>query len=65
MQYEAGAVVVEVIDDGRGTTRANGTGHGLVGMRERVAIAGGELDTGPVASGGYAVRARLPYGATS
>ncbi|POX38991.1 two-component sensor histidine kinase [Streptomyces sp. Ru73] len=37
-----------------------GTGHGLVGMRERVRLLGGTLDTGPLADGGYRVAARLP-----
>ncbi|MFF3326809.1 sensor histidine kinase [Streptomyces sp. NPDC002889] len=37
-----------------------GTGHGLVGMRERVRLTGGTLDTGPLADGGFRVAARLP-----
>ena len=49
-----------VRDDAPG--RANG-GHGLVGMRERAALLGGELEAGRV-NGGFRVRARLPYGAT-
>jgi signal transduction histidine kinase len=43
-----------------GQPRADGTGHGLAGMRERVALLGGELSAGPEADGGFAVRARLP-----
>lgn len=37
-----------------------GTGHGLVGMRERVRLAGGTLDTGPLPDGGFRVAARIP-----
>ncbi|GAA2088057.1 histidine kinase [Streptomyces albiaxialis] len=37
-----------------------GTGHGLVGMRERVRLVGGDLDTGPLPDGGFRVAARLP-----
>ncbi len=38
-----------------------GTGHGLVGMRERVRLADGTLDTGPLPDGGFRVAARLPF----
>ncbi|MEU7277420.1 histidine kinase [Streptomyces sp. NPDC045431] len=38
----------------------SGTGHGLVGMRERVRLTGGTLDTGPLPDGGYRVAARMP-----
>jgi signal transduction histidine kinase len=50
-----------VVDDGRGDgTRANGSGHGLIGMRERVALYGGSLASGPGTTGGYEVRATIP-----
>ena len=67
--YEPDAVLVEVTDDGRGATAANGgsaiggSGHGLVGIRERVALVGGEVEAGPLRAGGYAISARLPYAA--
>jgi len=43
-----------------GQPPANGTGHGLAGMRERVALLGGQLRAGPEPDGGFAVRAVLP-----
>jgi signal transduction histidine kinase len=67
--YEADSVLVEVTDDGAGANAPTngsgppGSGHGLVGMRERVAIVGGELTAGPRPAGGYTVSARLPYAA--
>ncbi|MFC8824467.1 sensor histidine kinase [Streptomyces sp. NPDC057137] len=43
---------------------SSGTGHGLIGMRERVRLTGGTLDTGPLPDGGFRVAARLPLAAT-
>ena len=61
--YEPGVLQLEVIDDGRGVNgRSSGSGHGLVGMRERVGVYGGSLDAGPRPGGGFRVVARLPYG---
>jgi signal transduction histidine kinase len=57
-----GEVVLTVEDDGSGMgeDRAPREGFGLIGMHERVDLAGGELEIGPGASGGTRVRARLP-----
>ena len=62
LRYAPRALDVEVRDDGRGAPRANGdgAGHGLIGMRERVALYGGALETGPREGGGFEIRARLP-----
>jgi signal transduction histidine kinase len=60
------ALALEVRDHGRGNghgpavANGNGGGHGLLGMRERVRMLGGELRTGPAPGGGFAVEARLP-----
>jgi signal transduction histidine kinase len=59
----AEALTVEVLDDGSGQVGSgsrSGGGHGLVGMRERVAIYGGALSAGRRNGGGFAIHARLP-----
>ncbi|WP_433053615.1 sensor histidine kinase [Dactylosporangium sp. CS-033363] len=53
---------IEVNDDGKRPPRPNATGHGLIGMRERVALHGGTFTAGPRAEGGFSVRALLPAG---
>jgi signal transduction histidine kinase len=60
--YESNEVVIAVEDDGGATGGAldESGGHGLLGMRERVALYGGVLEAGPRDGGGFAVRARLP-----
>jgi signal transduction histidine kinase len=62
--HPGGHLVVQVVDDGAGRSdhAASGlsTGHGLLGLRERVAVAGGRLDAGPTADGGFQVTATLP-----
>jgi len=58
------AVTIEVTDNGTGAppSHAPAGGHGLAGMRERVAVFSGDLCAGPRPGGGFAVRARLPIG---
>ena len=58
--YGEGHLEVTVTDDGTGVGNGDGGGHGLVGMRERVSVYGGELDAGPQPDGGYRLRAKLP-----
>lgn len=64
VSYRAADIWVEVTDDGRGLDGKGAEhppgGHGLRGMQTRVGMLGGEFDAGPLASGGFRVRARLP-----
>ena len=63
VDYGADALTICVTDDGTGPTELTTSGgHGLVGMRERVALYGGELSTGPLPGRGFGVEARLPLG---
>jgi signal transduction histidine kinase len=64
VRYRPDDVEVEIVDDGPGKQNGDRRGHGLTGVRERVALHGGELDVGRVPEGGYALRARLPLGST-
>ena len=58
--------MIDIADDGRGAAAPllaeseQGSGQGLVGMRERVALYGGTLEAGPVFPGGYRVHASFP-----
>jgi len=65
IRYGDHDVTVEVTDNGRGVMALAGdgrvgTGHGLIGMRERVTAFGGDLEVGPCPGGGFRVAARLP-----
>jgi signal transduction histidine kinase len=60
LRYCEDVLMLQITDDGRGATVADGAGHGLTGMRERVALYNGTLRTGPLPGGGYQVTARLP-----
>ena len=64
VRYQREELDLEIMNDGRASANGESGGHGLIGMRERVALYGGELEAGPRAGGGFAVRARLPLGAT-
>jgi signal transduction histidine kinase len=65
VHFAPGSLTLEIDDDGVGSSAAGNGGHGLVGMRERVAVFGGHVEAGPKRSGGYRVTARLPLGGGS
>ncbi len=56
------AISIEITDDGHAATSLPGSGHGIMGMRERALLLGGSLTAGPRADGGFRVMARLPIG---
>ncbi|HYN93550.1 MAG TPA: histidine kinase [Pilimelia sp.] len=58
---EPGEVRIEVVDDGRRAGPPAADGHGLIGIRERVGMYGGDFAAGPSPGGGFRVTARLPY----
>jgi signal transduction histidine kinase len=62
LRYDDDQLAVTVSDRGDGAPgpRVEGGGHGLVGMRERVRVIGGEVQAGPRSGGGFEVHARLP-----
>ena len=66
VRYAADSVTVEITDLGADAAPAavpaprTGSGHGIIGMRERVAVFGGEFAAGPGPDGGFRVRARFP-----
>jgi signal transduction histidine kinase len=60
IRYGAGDLRLEVRDDGYGESASDGLGHGLVGIRERVKIYGGEMSARAAPEGGFVLSARLP-----
>ena len=69
MAYAPGELRLQVRDHGSNLDSeragANGGGHGLIGIRERVKLFDGDLAAGPAPGGGFLVRARLPLGGGS
>jgi len=60
VRYRPEEVEIEVRDNGAGSATTDGLGHGLVGVRERVKLYGGEMSAGAAAEGGFVLRTRLP-----
>jgi signal transduction histidine kinase len=61
VRFDEDALRLEIVDDGTAQVSPNGSnGRGLIGMRERAALFGGEVETGPNTGGGFRVAARLP-----
>jgi len=60
VRYRSDELEIEVRDDGPGGSTSDGLGHGLVGIRERVKIYGGEMSAGTAPEGGFVLSARLP-----
>jgi signal transduction histidine kinase len=62
VRYDPDELQIEVRDDGPGAAPGDGHGHGLVGIRERVKIYGGEMTAGAASDGGFVLSTRLPIG---
>jgi signal transduction histidine kinase len=63
VRYEPDELQIEVRDNGEGSSTSNGLGHGLVGVRERVKIYGGEMSAGTANGSGFTLSTRLPLSA--
>ena len=60
VDYQPEAIMLAISDNGAGSDQNESRGHGLIGMRERVELFGGDLTTGSSSLGGFTVRATLP-----
>jgi signal transduction histidine kinase len=60
VRYQPSALQLEIRDDGVGSSTSDGLGHGLVGIRERVKIYGGEMSSGTANGGGFVLSTRFP-----
>jgi signal transduction histidine kinase len=60
LRYGDGKLRIEVSDDGRGAAGSDGRGHGLVGVRERVKLYGGEMTAASANGGGFRLTTTLP-----
>jgi signal transduction histidine kinase len=61
VRYRPEELEIEVRDNGLGSATTDGLGHGLVGVRERVKLYGGEMTAGTAAEGGFVLSTRLPF----
>jgi signal transduction histidine kinase len=61
VRYGSDELQIEIRDDGRGIASTDGLGYGLVGIRERVKIYGGEMTTKAAPGGGFVLSTRLPF----
>jgi len=61
VRWREDEIEVEIANDGSSEAAGDGAGHGLIGLRERVALVGGTIESGPRAGGGFVVTARLPH----
>ena len=61
VRYWPDELEIEVRDNGKGSATSDGLGHGLVGVRERVKIYGGEMTAGTATGGGFLLSTRLPF----
>jgi len=60
VRYRQDELEIEVRDNGQGVATTDGLGHGLVGVRERVKIYGGDMTAGTASGGGFVLSTRLP-----